>query len=140
MFKRLFKQFHRGQKGFTLIELLVVVAILGVLAAVAIPNLGRFVSSGEVSAANSELATAQTAAAAYMAEGGYIVDNAPSAFTQDQLTDYVDIKGFKGTYNFLANGNLDESEGNTPSYPGNVHYVITDDEGNPVHQFQAGVE
>ena len=51
---------ERGEKGFTLIELLIVVAILGVLAAVVIPNVGRFIGRGETEAAQTEWTNIQS--------------------------------------------------------------------------------
>jgi len=58
----------RGEKGFTLIELLIVVAILGVLAAVVIPNVGRFLGKGEEEAKDTEFATVQAAMHAMMVD------------------------------------------------------------------------
>ncbi len=58
----------RGEKGFTLIELLIVVAILGVLAAVVIPNVGRFIGRGESEAADTEFANVQSAVVAMMVD------------------------------------------------------------------------
>ena len=58
----------RGEKGFTLIELLIVVAILGVLAAVVIPNVGRFIGRGEDEAADTEFSNIQTSVIAMMTD------------------------------------------------------------------------
>jgi len=62
------RRFRYGEKGFTLIELLVVVAILGVLAAIVIPNVAKFIGSGTVEAANTEAHDVQLAVVAWMAD------------------------------------------------------------------------
>ena len=68
--KSLMKGMHRGEKGFTLIELLIVVAILGIIAAVVIPNLGTFMTTGRLSAANTEAENVKSAELAFFAEYG----------------------------------------------------------------------
>jgi type IV pilus assembly protein PilA len=61
---------RRGEKGFTLIELLIVVAILGVLAAIVIPNVGRFIGRGKTEAAATELSSIQSAVTSMMTDKG----------------------------------------------------------------------
>jgi prepilin-type N-terminal cleavage/methylation domain-containing protein len=75
---------HRREKGFTLIELLVVVAILGIIAAVVIPNISGFMVTGQLSAANSEAEQVKTGALGYFGEYGMW-----PATSDDLVPDYI---------------------------------------------------
>ena len=61
------------QKGFTLIELMIVVAIIGILAAVAIPQYQNYIAKSQVSRVMGESGSLRTAVEVCVLEGRYTI-------------------------------------------------------------------
>ena len=82
------------QKGFTLIELMIVVAIIGILAAIALPAYQDYTVRAKVSEGLVAASAARTSVAEVYANAGKMLPSADSMNVQSQSSNYVSSIGW----------------------------------------------
>jgi type IV pilus assembly protein PilA len=93
---------QHAKRGFTLIELMIVVAIIGILAAIAVPNFTRFQAKSKQSEARTNLKAMYTAAQSYYAENDSFQGGMNGAIL---VTGYAPMPNNRYTYIYGAAAN-----------------------------------
>ncbi len=128
----------RNSKGFTLIELLIVVAIIGIIAAIAIPNLLNAIDRGKQKRTMADMRSIGTAVESYAIDSNiYPVGGDLATVSGDLAPIYIKVlptlDGWQGTIDYDS---TDGSEytvqapakgGVADAYVGGEMHLFTDD-------------
>ena len=122
------KLINKDERGFTLIELMIVIAIIGILAAIAIPQFAAYRTRSYNSSAQSDVRNLATA------EEAYYVDNSSYSSDEGALQ--------STTYGFYQSGGVDIDVTGSPNgysvtafhTSGNRTYTLAGPGGTVTHQ------